>query len=141
MATSGMEAATAFCGRVPGFAIVRVVSFLHGWNVTMSGVPPSSRWKRLVMKWYHRRKLASFWGALGCYLKKVPKGKLRNIVRRLDVNRERGWARLVVAYRTVDILRGVFGLLGNALKLRPHRRLRGPARRLAITRILQRDSI
>ena len=138
---SGMEAVTAFKStKVPGFAIARIVAFIHGWNIAFGAMPSSSRWKRLVKRWYHKRKLASFWGALGCYLKSVHKGKLRRIVWR-DANREQGWARLVLAYRTLDTSSGVFGLLGNALKLRPHRRLRAPARRLAIQRILLRDSI
>ena len=131
---SGMEAVTAFKStKVPGFAIARIVAFLR-CN------PASSRWKRLVARWYHKRKLGSFWGALGAYLKSVHKGKLRRIVWR-DANREQGWARLVLAYRTLDTLSGVFGLLGGALKKRPHRRLRAPARRRAIQRIMLRDSI
>ena len=137
-----MEAATAFFeGIFPGYAIAVMVNFLESWNPP--AIAPFSRWKLLTKKLWHRRKLISFWGSLGGYVKQVPRGKLRHIVRvaRLDRNLDERWRRMVIRYATLDKLQGVWGMLGGALRRRPHRRLRGPARRAALHRIMARDSL
>ena len=92
---------------------------------------------------HHRKKLSSFWGGVGAYIRAVPKGKLLQTVRvnRVCVSGDDAWARLTIRIACLTMLQSIFGFLGNALRKRPHSRMRGPARRAMIARILEQDSV